>query len=521
MALTDSTTNPKPKATPGDHLNTDHLVADLRGQSLRGAGMAMTSQGIKFLLALTATAVLARILTPADFGLIAMVATITGFINLFADMGLAMATVQRAEINEEQVSTLFWINVALGSLVMMLTAAIAPLVVWFYGEDRLFSVCLALAICFLFSGLGIQHRALLRRQMRFKALAIVEIVAVFAGMIVALLLAWQGHGYWSLVWMHVSTGAMMTTGLWLASGWRPGGPVRGAGVRSMLAFGGNLTGSNIISFVTRNVDNVLIGWHSGTQSLGLYAKAYQLLMLPIQQVNAPASGVAIPTLSRLQHDPERYRAYYRRGVQLMVTIGMPVVAFLFVAASDVVRTVLGPRWMASVPIFHVLGPAAFVGTFNVATHWVFVSLGHTDRQLRWSMFAAVVTVTGFAIGIYWGAIGVAASFSVTFCALRYPGIAYCFKNTPLAVSDLLTVLWRPAAAAALAGAGMYGLAHWLPHDLNPLLRLGADMLIYAAMYPLAWCMLPNGPAMLRGMWRLATELIGWNTPESPLAEPPS
>jgi len=275
----------------------------------------------------------------------------------------------------------------------------------------------------------------------------------------------------------------------------------------MLVFGGNLTGANIVNYITRNVDKVLIGWSCGAQPLGLYAKAYQLLLLPIQQVNAPASGVAIPTLSRLQNEPTRYRAYYLRGVQLMVTLGMPVVALLFVAAGDVVAVILGDQWMESVRIFRVLGPAAFVGTFNVATHWVFVSLGKTHRQLRWSVFEAAIVILGFVVGLPWGVMGVAASVSITFCMLRYPGILYCFQGTPLTASDLGAVLWRPAAASTIAGGALFGVMQLMPNEMNPLLRFALDLVIFAAAYPLAWCLLPGGRAMLADMRRLAKELL--------------
>ena len=225
--------------------DTEYLKTDLKGRSVRGGAVTMAAQGVTFFIRMGSTMVLARLLTPQDFGLIAMVTAVTGFVVMFKDMGLSMATVQKAEINHGQISTLFWINVVLSLGVMLVTAALAPAIAWFYGEPRLTWITLALAGAFVFGGLTVQHQALLRRSMRFGTLALIGIIGMLVGIVAAIIAAWYGAGYWALVIMQLSGAIAGAIAVWVACGWRPSLPVRCSGVREMLAFGGNLTGFNI------------------------------------------------------------------------------------------------------------------------------------------------------------------------------------------------------------------------------------------------------------------------------------
>jgi PST family polysaccharide transporter len=485
-----------------DHFATDHLLGDLKGRSMRGGAMTMLAQGVRFLLQLGSTMVLARLLTPQDFGLIAMVSAVTGFVAMFKDAGLSMATVQRAEVTHEQVSTLFWINVALSVLVMLVVAALAPAIAMFYSEPRLTGITLALAATFIFGGLTVQHQALLRRQMRFRALATVEIVSMAAGVGIAVAMAFGGFGYWSLVGLVAGQTVANSVLVWVACGWRPGPPRRASGVRPMLGFGGNATGASVIAYLRRNLDNVLIGSVWGASSLGLYAKAYQLLMLPIRQINAPLTSVAVPALSRLQNDPGGYRRYYRRFIECMVTAGLPIIAFAVLFAEDIVLLVLGPQWDAAVPVFLLLGPAALMGVLNVAGGVVFLSTGRTDRQFKATLLTTPIVVGGFLLGLPYGPSGVAAGFSATFVAVFPWIIWYAFRTSPLHIVDLLAGLWRPGIAAAVAAVGAFVVGEFLTQW--PLLaRTVAGVAFFGSLYAAVALLLPGGKqfgtAVLRGL----------------------
>ncbi len=494
-----------PDRDPERFFRTDHLKADLKGRSIRGGAVTMLSQIGKIILNFGSTAVMARLLSPEDYGLLGMVVIITGFIDLFKDLGLSTATIQKAEIDSKQVSTLFWINVAIGFGVMLLTVAIAPIIAWFYNEPRLSAIAMVLSLGFIFGSLAVQHQALLRRQMRFKALSTIDLtsmlISVIVGIVSALILP-DRSDYWALVFVRLSMTICNSIGVWMLSGWRPGLPARNSGVGDMLAFGGHITGFSILNYFSRNMDNLLIGWYWGPNELGLYAKAYQLLLLPFQQITVPIGNVALPTLSRLQNDPERYRSYYQKGILMLVILGMPLVVLLFVSADKVILTLLGEQWIEAIDIFRLLAPATFVATFNAAAGWVYTSLRKADRQLRWGFFVAVIDLISFAIGVRWGAIGVATAYSISRVLIRYPAIHYCYKDSFLKVSDLDAVLWKPALASAMAGVALYGINLLVVFTQNPAIGLAIDFIIYTLFYIFVWSILPNGWQTLREMLQI-------------------
>ncbi len=494
--------NKPPTQDHDRYFRTDHLSADLRGRSVRGGAVTMAGQIAKFILQLGSTAVLARLLTPADYGLIGMVTVVIGFISLFKDLGLSTATIQKEGITHHQVSNLFWVNVAISAAIMLLTIALAPAIAWFYGEPRLTGITIVLASGFIFSGLTVQHLALLRRQMRFTTLAAIEIASMVISIAAAIAWTFYRKDYWALVLQQVVMTVITMGGTWLVCDWRPGLPKRFSGTGDMLAFGGHLTVFNILNYFSRNLDNVLIGWKVGAQPLGIYAKAYQLLLMPFDQINVPIAKVALPTLSRLQNEPDRYRVYYSKAILLLVTLGMPLVVFMFVAADKLILTVLGEQWKDAILIFRLLAPAAFVSTFNVAAGWVYVSLGRSDRQLRWGLLTSITDVIAFTIGVQWGAIGVAAAYSISRVVLRYPAIAYCYKGSFLKIEDLIAVLWKPTVASLVAGLALHGSNQLWEYGPNPAIALLLDSATYTIFYLVAWVLLPNGWQTLRDMVRL-------------------
>lgn len=403
-----------PAGGPQDRLNpsAEHLKANIGPLSVRGGATTTAAQAIAFAIQMTSTVVLARLLTPADFGLIAMVTAVTGFAGMFKDLGLSMATVQRAEITHEQISNLFWVNVGVSLLIALITVAFAPLIAWFYGDSRLTAIAAALSVALIFGGLGVQHLALLQRQMRFTALAAIQTISALVGVAAGIGAALLGAGYWSLVIMQIAGPFAKMIGAWLACRWRPGWLVRRSGVRGMLAFGVNITGFNALNYFARNLDDILIGWRWGAETLGFYSKAYSLMMLPLSQINSPVSSVAIPALSRLQDDPERYRQYYLRAISVVAFVTMPGMAFLVVMSRQVILAVLGPQWTEAARIFMILALAGLVQPLGNTTGWLYVSQGRTNDMFKWGMISSFMTVLVFVVGLPWGAVGVAVSYSI-------------------------------------------------------------------------------------------------------------
>lgn len=489
----------KESIDPEQFLQTEHLKKDLKGRSVRGGAVTLASQGAKFFLQMGSTSVLARLLSPADYGLIGMAAVLIGFIELFKYLGLSKATVQRAEVNHKQVSTLFWINVALGLLLTAIVACSAPIVSWFFKTPELLSIVLALSITFFVSSLNVQHRALLLRQMRYVNLAQIDIATMIISLIAAVLAGIRGWGYWALVVMQLTKALADLVLVWSTCRWRPGKPDWQSGIKPFIIFGRNLTAFNVVNYFSRNFDNLLIGRVWGSVELGLYTKAYQLVLFPVQQINSPITSVALPSLSRLQDDPEQYRAYYYKAITLITSIGMPVIAFMFAAADKVILLLLGEQWLEVVTIFRWLMPAAFMATFNAATGWVYQSLSQTDRQFKWGMLSSLSNVVLFAIFIRWGALGIAAAFSSTRIILIIPALKYCYKNTPLTVVGLLSAIYPPTISSIGAAAMVIGINHFIITWSNTLSVLLLDMSLYTVSYLLIWITIPNGKIKLLEM----------------------
>ena len=439
------------KSTPSEEFfRTDHLRVNLGGRTARGGVVAIVSQGLKFVITIGATSVMARLLTPADYGLIGMVAFVTGFVAMYKDLGLSTATIQNREISFEQISTLFWINILLSLGITLFTAAIAPLVAWFYGEPRLALVTVVTAAGFLIGGLAVQHEALLRRQMRYFALASISLTSMVIGYLVGIILAWRGFSYWALVFSQlavITAGTLLTVSL---CRWIPGLPKRNTGVRSMIRFGSNLTGFTTINYFSRNLDNLLIGRVWGAQQLGLYTRAYQLMGLPIDQINEPISSVAVPALSRLTDSPESYRRAYLRMLEKIALLTMPCVVLMIATSNSIVRIVLGPQWAGTTRIFVLLGITGLFQPIANTTGWLLISQGRTNHMLQWGFISGPLIMGSIIAGLPWGAVGVAASYAFTRVCIVDP-LLYWFvgRRGPVRTIDFYKTI-APFALASMA-----------------------------------------------------------------------
>jgi PST family polysaccharide transporter len=483
-----------------DHrlFETEHLRSDLRRRSVRGAVVTMLGQAGRLVIQLAGVAVLARLLPPADFGVFGKTIALTGFITVMQTGGLSLATIQRAQISHEQISLLFWLNAALGVVAAGMIAALSPAMAWFYDDPRVLWLGLAFAGAVIIGGLTVQHEALMQRQMRFTAIAVINILTLIAGFAAAILSAWYGAGFWALAVQQYVNSLTLLLLLFACCRWLPGLPRRGSGAKPMVKVGAHQTGYSLLYFANRNLDNVLIGRFVSDAALGFYMLAYRLLLVPINQINAPISGVVI------QDEPQYYARFYYRAIGAIVFVGMPIVCFLLVDAQSLVLLVFGSNWLPVVPIFQALGVAAFVGTYNVAQGWIYNSLGRTDRQLRWNLIVTPITVGSFILGLPWGTFGVAASFSATQLILTLPSLMYCIHGTPICFKTLLLTLLRPATAAVVAGAALWvvqsNVSQW------PAGLIGLDFLIYGAAYLSVWVIMPGGRAQLRQFFILFNEL---------------
>jgi O-antigen/teichoic acid export membrane protein len=466
----------------------------------------MVSHGFKFSISIVATAVLARLLTPHDYGLVGMVAVVTSFASLFKDLGLSLATVQKSEINYAQISTLFWINVALSVSLALIIVAMAPGVAWFFGEPRLTSITMLTSLGFILGGLSVQHEALLKRQMRFFALSLIAFVSMVSGYAAGIALAWHGAGYWALVFSQLTLLATNAVGVWLLCGWRPGLPRRNAGIRSMLSFGGSITGYSMVNYFAGSMDALLIGRFRGPEQLGLYAKAIQLTGLPTDQISEPIAAVTIPALSRLHDSPERYRQAYLRIMEKILMLLMPGLAFMIAAADWLVYIVLGPQWSETSRIFAFMAAGVLLQPLSTAG-WLLVTQGRTQHLLYWSMLSAPVSVVFIVAGLHWGAVGVAASYALGKILVMYP-LMFWFvgRRGPVRTIDFYRLI-APFAIASVSALLACVAFRNLAHPTNRFLGVAGCFIITSVVDLLVLCLVPAGRSALRDVWRTVLFMV--------------
>jgi PST family polysaccharide transporter len=482
------------------HFRTDHLQADLGSRSARGGVVTLSAQVFKFVFSTVATIVLARLLTPEDYGLIGMVAILINFVGMFQYMGLSTATVKWSELNHQQVSTLFWINMGLSTAIMLITIASGPLLAWFYNEPRLIGITAGYGITILFAGLAIQHEAILTRQMRFTAIVIVEVVALLIGFASAVVAAWQGAGYWALVLNQMVMTLITAIGVWVACRWRPGLPARGIGMRSMLSYGGNLTGFNVMTFFSRNLDNALIGKFWGPAQLGVYSRAYQMLLMPMQQINAPLAAVAVPTLSRLADSPERYRVAYLKILEKIVMITMPLAALMIATSDWMVLLLLGPQWRETGRIFMLLGIAAMIQPVTKTAWWLFSTQGRTRELFHWGLLGGAIAIVSIVAGLPWGATGVAGSYAVTDLCVATPLLFwYVGRRGPVRTIDFYRTIAPVSAASMCSLATLLLCRSWLNAVPSLFARLSIAFGITVAVSLLIMSALPAGRLAMRSL----------------------
>lgn len=439
----------------GDPLAQAGLDNGLGRRSARGAASTVAGQWARLVLQMVATVVLARLVSPEEYGLVAMVLALIGVGDALMNLGLSQATVQRRDIDNGHVNFFFWLQAFVGLGLTVGCVLLAEPVAGFYDQPALVPVTVVLGTSFLLNGVAAQHQALLSRQMRFGALALIDVLGLVVGVVSAILLAAAGAGVWALVALNLAVPLCRLVLSWRASGWRPGPPRRARGVAGMLKFGANLTLTNILDYSAQNLDNVLVGRFYGAQSLGLYSRAYGLLLLPLRQVTAPLARVAVPVLSFLQDQPERYRRFFTVALSSVAYVSLPLICLLSALSDEVVGVMLGRDWAGAAPIFQILAIGGLMVSLRSANGWLFVSSGRTGRQAVWALANRPVIIAGFVAGLPWGVRGVAWGFVAAHAVLIVPSFLIAVRGTPVGMADVWSAVWRPlvlAAAVYVAGS---------------------------------------------------------------------
>ena len=474
-------------AAPDEPLVTPRQGSTLGKLAARGALVTMGGQACKIILQFGGIIVLARLLSPDDYGLMAMVIAVVGIGEVLRDFGLSSAAIQASSVTDAQRSNLFWINSTIGMVLAAAVFAGAPWIAAFYDQPLLVPIAQAVAVTFVLNGLATQFRAQLNRDMRFGRLAVVEISGQAVGLAAGVTLALQGFGYWALVAQQVGHALAMLVLLVVLAGWWPGLPRRGAAMGSFLRYGWNLMLTQLIGYLSRNVDALIIGQRFGAEALGLYNRAYQVLMLPLNQINAPATTIALPVLSRLNAEPGRYENFLLHGQLALLHFVVGVFALACAQAEPLILLVLGAQWAAAVPIFQILALAGVFQAASYASYWVFLSKGLTGSQLRYALLTRGLLIGAVLVGANWGVLGVATAYAGSL-GLKWLFGLYWLRASGAPVHGMLR-----NGALVLTGYGLCGAVSALvsaQFEVSPLAQLAIGTAAMLAAFGLLCVLWP-------------------------------
>lgn len=416
--------------------------------SISNARWILLSQTMRIVVQLVSLSVLSRLLSPAEYGLMAMCTVVINFAYLLRDMGTAAAVIQRENLTDDMISTVFWFNVGTGFILCLFLALLAPIISAAFKTPALTPVLSLLALIFPISSTAAVHQALQERANNFRTIARVEVVSSLAGLTVALILAYMGFGVYALALQLIAAFAAGTIQLWFASSWRPSWRWSQAEFMSLLGYSGNATGFTIINYFARNADSIIIGRVLGEVQLGIYAQAYRVMMFPLQSMTYVANRALLPVMSRKQNDPAQIGQLYLRSLGLIATVTAPLMAGLWLMRDSFVHVVLGKQWGDVGAILAWLAPVGLIQSLVSTNGTVFLATGRTDRLMRLGLFNTVLQLTAFFIGTRWGIEGMAACYLAANAINFLPAFYVTLKQVDATLSDLFKAIWRPTAAAA-------------------------------------------------------------------------
>jgi O-antigen/teichoic acid export membrane protein len=444
--------------------------------SARNAGFVSASQAGKVVVSVVSLVVLSRLLPPADFGVYAMIVAVVGVGELFRDFGLSLAAIQATSLSRQQRSDLFWANTGIGVVLTAVAVAASPLVAGVYGRPALApQVCVA-ALTFALNGAGAQYRVDLTRAGRFKDLAIVDLAGLGLSLAGAIVLALAGFGSWSLVLQAVLLSTIMLVVLAAFCRWLPSRPRGAKAIRSFLGFGGRLLAVQIVSYISSNLDKVLVGRSFGATALGLYSKAFQLYSQPLTQGLAPFTNLAVSALSQVREDAE---AYLRRLLKLQLVtgyVGLGGFALMLGVAAPLTAVVLGPAWAATVPLFRILCVGGLFQILGFVYYWMFLSAGAMRTYLVCTLVTQPIAIALIIVGVTQSTSGVAWGAAAGLFAEWLVPATWGASKAIGAAGALLRNTVRPTAVAAVLGVVSFATVQ-LAQPLGPALQLLAGVLI--------------------------------------------
>jgi O-antigen/teichoic acid export membrane protein len=450
----------------------DHKEStDLGRLALRSGIVSVARQYGVGVLQIAAAVVLARLLAPEDFGLVTIVTVLTSFAPLLIDFGFGDAITQRKQITRGQVSCLFWLSSGIGLSLTLIVAACSPLIAALYHDPRLQPVALYNSIIFLLWGVSNQHLALLRRTMQFGTIAGLQLLGTLTGIVIGIVAAIYGYGYWALVLRPIANALFVACGSWLVCQWRPGIPVYDDDVKSMLRFGLHMVNFSITYNLGKAVDRVALGLFYPAEQVGYYQNAITLYDYSIPMALNQVHSVGSAALSKLQSNPVALRGKFESALSTLAFFVMPAAAILSVTAQDLTVILLGEKWRPAGVLLSIIALRGIFQAIESAQGWLHLSLGRADRWKNWGMVSLVAWVLAALCGLRFGAVGIATAGVIASMLLAVPSIAYAGRPIGIHSMSVIKAVGPQLAGAICAAAGGWWLRTAVLADFSAFARI--------------------------------------------------
>lgn len=471
----------KPRSIPKNEHDND-AVKNFREKAISGMVWSVVSQIGRQGILLISNIILARLLTPHDFGLVATVLIFVNFAMILAEQGFGAALIQRSELTEEHLSSIFWVNVAMGILLTALFVCGAPLIARVFHEDSLTPLIRATSWIFVINSLGSVQGTLLTRQLAFKRIAKVEVIAAWVGGVSAIFLAWRGWGAWSIAVQSVVAAVVSGGVLWSVSEWRPRAIFRWAAVRELAVFSTNHLLGNVSNYWVRNVDNVLVGYVLGQGPLGIYTRAYSVMLFPLSRISRVLSRVMFPSLALIKADHARVRRLFLRVSRVIALVTFPIMLGVAATAENFTAVVFGTQWGEMVPILRILAVVGMVQSVTSLIVNIYLSQNHTALRLRVVLPIQALQVLGIIIGLRWGILGVAVGYAVASLATAPIECHYAGGLIGMSVRDFVLNLRGIFLCAATMALTVAWLGELFPVGVGVFERFGFQVLVGGSVY---------------------------------------
>lgn len=439
----------------------------------------ISNQILHFILSV----ILMRLLQPSDYGLLAMAMVLIGFAGIFSEFGFSSALIQRQNITESHKSSIFWLNILIGTTLTLVFFVFAPHLSKFYNNQQLTKVIQYLSFTFLISSLGIVPSTILQKEMNYAAINKIDVSVVLLSGAISVFLAFSGWGVMALVAQYLFFQLIKLPLIFYASKWKPKFILSIQSIKDLFSYSVYLTGFNFINYWARKSDDLLIGKFMGAENLGIYSRAYNLMLLPIGQVISLVSNVMFPALSSIQNEKERIKRIFLNVIQVIAFITFPMMIGLIAVADNFILGIFGSKWSEVIPIIQILAFVGVLQTIANPTGWIYTSQGKTDWMFWWGLFGSGVIIIAIVIGVILGSIySVAVVYLIINILLAYPVIAIPGKLINLKFSEVYSSVLPIMIISAIMAGTVYFLGITLPGVFNSGIKLIIQVIVGAGIY---------------------------------------